>query len=323
VGTVAVRTGGPQAPISADVVIVGGGPAGSTAALYAARADLQVVVVDRGLDAGALGQTGIVANFPGLPPMPGPEIVRALRQQAERFGARFLTGQALGLQPREGGFSVLTSLGELRARGVIAATGATGRAPAVPGEAELLGRGVSSCATCDGPFFRGRRVAVVGRTEEAAEEALLLAHLAEAVELVVPGDLPVGPHWQALVVHPRVRPHPRHSLKAILGDGAGVRAVRLRGPGGERELPVHGVFLYLQGRRPVTDWLQPVLAPGPDGCLAVGPGYGTAVPGVFAVGDVLCTEVKQAVIAAAQGAEAAIQAERWLRGRSGPRPDWR
>lgn len=308
---------------SADLAIAGGGPAGATAAMYAARAGIDVLVIDRGITAGSLGQAHLVANYPGLEPLPGAEIVEMLRRQAEGFGARFLHAQILGAAAAGDGVRVDTSEGPVTARSLIVATGATARGAALPGEEEHVGHGVSYCATCDGAFFAGRPVAVAGRTDEAAQEAMHLARLASRVEVLVPGDLPTEPVWGALAAEPNVRLHPRHSVKAVESEDGAVRGVRVRGPEGERALAVAAVFLYLQGRRPDTAWLGDLVDVPADGCLTVGAAYETAVPGVYAVGDVLCTNVQQAVVAAAQGAAAAMHVERRLRGWRAARPDWR
>ncbi len=307
-----------------DVVVIGGGPAGATAALYTARAGLKTLVVDKGLTAGALGMAGQIANYPGVPgPISGAELVTRIRQQAASFGAEFVTDKVLRVdlqrQPRQvwGGQALYEG------RVVIIATGSMGRAEALPGEQELLGRGVSYCATCDAAFFRGREVAVVGNNDEAVEEALVLARFAWRVHFLSPTPaLKASAELAAeLTAHPGVALHLGARLREILGQGQ-VEGIRYVEGGKEVALPVSGVFLYLQGNVPVTDFLYDQLPRGEGGCLVVDQTYQTALPGVFAVGDVLCTHIRQASISTAEGVVAAIAADRYLRGREKLKPDW-
>ncbi|MEJ2749893.1 MAG: FAD-dependent oxidoreductase, partial [Anaerolineae bacterium] len=176
--------GGPE---MYDVIIIGGGPAGASAAIYTARADLRTLVIDKGLTAGALGITGKISNYPGVPgPVTGAELVEIMRQQAESFGAEFLTDKVVGLDITSDPKMVMAGTNSFQTKAIILATGSMGRTNSVPGEAELLGRGVSYCATCDGAFFRNKPVAVIGNNDEAIEEALFLTKFASQVHLVVP-----------------------------------------------------------------------------------------------------------------------------------------
>jgi len=308
-----------------DVLVIGGGPAGTTAALYAARAGLRTLVLDKGLTTGAAGRAAHIANYPGLPGAhSGAELVGAMRRQAEEAGARFLHEKVLLTVLTPPVKEAHTGRGIYRARAVIIATGAMGRAQTVPGEERLLGRGVSYCATCDGAFFKGQDVAVVGQNDEAVEEALYLARLARKVtllaqsaELQVPTELADQARSTA-----NLEIRLGHRLKEVLGEDQveSVHVTPREGP--EYELPVSAVFVYLQGNRPITDFLYGELPTSPTGCLEVGEAMDTAIAGVFAVGDVLCNHVKQVVVAAAEGARAAMAAERFLSGRERLRPDW-
>jgi thioredoxin reductase (NADPH) len=214
---------------------------------------------------------------------------------------------------------------QFTARAVILATGAMGRTQTVAGEEQFLGRGVSYCATCDGAFFRGRTVAVVGNNDEAAEEALFLTKFAGHVEMVVPTPtFNARPHLLAeLQAKPSVTIRLGTRLREVVGNGK-VSGVRIRPRDGDEEvLPVEGVFIYLQGAKPITDYMLGQVETTPDGCLVVDREMQTNLPGVFAVGDLLCTHVKQAVIAAADGVIAAMAADKYLNHRRGLRQDWK
>lgn len=308
-----------------DVVIIGGGPAGASAAIYTARAALSTVVIDKGLTVGALGVTGKISNYPGVPgPVTGAQLLATIRDQAESFGARFVTDRVVGLELAGERKTVIGNGGSFEAHAIILASGAMGRTAAVPGERDLLGRGVSYCATCDGPFFRGKPVAVVGNNDEAVEEALFVARFASEVHLLVQtSNFKASPALVAAIEQaPNVHIQLATRLVSVTGDES-VTAVRAAPrAGGEHELPVSAVFVYLQGNRPITDYLMGQLDTTAEGCLTVDAQMQTSVPGVFAIGDLLCTHVKQAVIASADGVIAAMAAERYLRRRAKVKQDW-
>jgi thioredoxin reductase (NADPH) len=317
-----VSNSGPQ---TYDVLIIGGGPAGATAALYAARAELSTLVIDKELTAGALGLTGKIANYPGLPgEIGGAELVARIRSQAESFGAAFVQDKVQGVELESEYKTIWANGGTYRAPAIVIATGSMGRGQRVPGEDRLLGRGVSYCATCDAAFFRDQDVAVVGSTDEAAEEALFLTRFARRVHLVVPTpELKASAHLTAEVSgHPKMELHLGTALREVLGQ-ARVDGIRLA-PRGQAEYPlaVTGAFIYLQGGRPVTDFLQGQLPAGETGCLVVDRENRAAIPGVYAIGDVLCIQVKQAVVAAVEGAVAATAVEKDRRGRKQLAVDW-
>lgn len=308
-----------------DVIVIGGGPAGVTAALYLARADLKTLVIDKGLTAGALGLTGRIANYPGVPEeISGAELLSRMRQQAERFGATFLQDKVQAVDLESDPKLIFANTGTYSARAVVIATGSMGRGQRVKGEDELLGRGVSYCATCDGAFFRDQEVAVAGNTDEAVEEALFLTRFASRVHFLCPTPQLKAPEHlvHELTEQPNVKLYLGAALKEILGTDqvTGVR-VALRSEG-EVVIPVSGVFVYLQGGRPITDFLGGQLPLSEGGCLKVDEEFRTALPGVYAVGDVLCNHIKQAVVAAAEGAIAAMSIEKVLRGRKQIAVDW-
>lgn len=308
-----------------DVVIIGGGPAGATAALYAARAGLKTMVVDKGLTAGALGLTSHIANYPGVNgKTSGAELLEIMRRQARGFGAQFISDKVIGTELKEEVKNIYGNTSSYAGRSVIIASGSMGRSRLVKGESELLGRGVSYCATCDGAFFKDQEVLVAGSSDEAIEEALHLTRLVRRVHFLCPYAGLKAPVElsEELVNHPKVTFYAEASLKEILGEES-VRAVRFaQKEHGEKELAVSGAFLYLQGGKPITDFLQDQLELSPKGCVLVDNELQTALPGVFAAGDVLCNHIKQVVIAAGEGAQAAMAIEKTLRGRKQIIVDW-
>lgn len=308
-----------------DVVIIGGGPAGATAALYLARANLKTLVIDKGLTAGALGITSRIANYPGiLEEISGAELLQRMRQQAQNFGAVFVQDKVQAVDLESDPKLIFANGGTYSARVVIIATGAMGRKHRIKGEEELLGHGVSYCATCDGAFFRDQEVAVAGNTDEAVEEALFLTRFARRVHFFCPTPTLKAPEHlvEELLAQPNVKLYLGASVTEIIGKEQ-VEAVRvsLRSEGAIT-VPVSGAFIYLQGNVPVTDFLNGQLPLTETGCLSVDSEFRTALPGVYAIGDVLCNHVKQAVVAAAEGAVAAMAVEKALRGRKQLAVDW-
>jgi thioredoxin reductase (NADPH) len=311
--------------VNYDVLIIGGGPAGATAAIYTARAGLKTLVIDKGLTAGALGITGKIANYPGiLEEVSGAELLERMRSQARSFGSEFISDKVIGVDLVSDEKTIFGNNGNYVARSVIIATGSMGRGTRVKGEDELLGHGVSYCATCDAAFFRNQEVVVAGSSDEAIEEGLFLTKFVSRVhflsptpELKAPQDL-----VDELIGNPKVTLYKGASLREIMGKDK-VEAVRFAQRGQpEQLLAVTGAFIYLQGGRPITDFLQGQLEISETGCLVVNREYQTVIPGVFAVGDVLCNHIKQAVIAAAEGAVAGIAVEKALHGRKQMVVDW-
>ncbi|NLT74688.1 MAG: FAD-dependent oxidoreductase [Chloroflexi bacterium] len=307
-----------------DVLIIGAGPGGATAALYTARAGLKTLVVHRGAGTGAYALAERIANYPGVPEeVPGDVLVARMNEQAASFGAQYVQ-DAIGMVDLQGDIkSASGNQGYYRGRTLIIATGAMGRGEPLPGEEQLVGRGVSYCATCDGAFFRDQEVAVAGNNNEAVEEALFLTRFASRVHLLSPTkDLLVPAELvEEVLHHEKMVLHRATRTLAILGNDE-VTGVQLRDGDGERLLPVSGVFVFLQGRLPITGFLGDQIQRSEGGCLEVDDMMQTSVAGVFAVGDVLCNHLKQVVVAAADGAVAARGVERHLSGRSQIRPDW-
>ncbi len=300
-----------------EVVVIGSGPAGLTAALYTARADLHPLVFE-GLEAGGqLMLTTEVENFPGFPQgRMGPELMNDLRKQAERFGAEIVTADVDRVDFRSGSpFTVTVGDRDYRARTVIVATGATARWLRLPNEQRLIGRGVSSCATCDGFFFRDKELVVVGGGDSAMEEATFLTKFATKVTVVHRRD-----ELRATkIMQDRAFANERISFTwnaqvvDVLGDEA-VTGVVLADTvtGDRRELRTDGVFLAI-GHDPTTALFRGSLELDDAGYIVVRePTTATSVDGVFAAGDVVDHVYRQAITAAGMGCKAAIDAERWL-----------
>jgi thioredoxin reductase (NADPH) len=300
-----------------NVVVLGSGPAGYSAGLYAARADLRPLLL-KGLEAGGqLMLTTEVENYPGFPDaILGPELMDAMEKQAARFGAEILPQTATGVDLSERPFGVWAGDQEWRARTLIVATGASAKWLGVPGEERLRGRGVSACATCDGFFFRDRELVVVGGGDTAMEEASFLTKFASKVTIVHRRD----EFRASRIMQDRVLQNPKIAVawnavvEEVLGDDA-VTGVRLRDVRDERtrEHPADGVFMAI-GHTPNTALFHDQLELA-DGYIVVAePTTRTSVPGVFAAGDVTDVIYRQAVTAAGQGCKAAIDAERFLGG---------
>ncbi len=308
-----------------NVIVIGGGPGGASAAIYTARSKHRTLVIDKGLTAGALGLTHKIANYPGVPgEVSGADLLETMRQQAEAFGAEFVQDKVLSVDLKSTPKVVFASNGTYTADAVVLATGSMGRARGVKGEEEFLGRGVSYCATCDGAFFQGLEVAVAGNNDEAVEEALHLAKFASKVYLLVQTpDLKVDARLvEEVERHTVIEVRYATRVREILGEQL-VNGVRIAPREGEETvLPVRGAFVYLQGNKPITDFLQGQVQATETGCLVVDEQYQTTLPGVFAIGDLLCNHIKQAVVAAADGVIAAMAIDRQLNGRSTLRPDW-
>jgi thioredoxin reductase (NADPH) len=308
-----------------DVIIIGGGPAGSSAAIYTARAGLSTLVLDKGLTAGALGITSKIANYPGIPEaISGADLLERIRSQARTFGAEYKTDKVIGVDLLSATKIIIANGGSYLGRAVILASGSMGRGSRVKGEDALLGRGVSYCATCDAAFFKNQQVALAGNSDEAIEEGLFLTKFVECVHFLSPTpELKAPQHLiDEINGNQKVTFYPGASLREIVGTEK-VEAIRfaMRGQP-EQSLPVTGAFIYLQGGLPVTDFLQGQLETGEGGCLVVDREFRTAAEGVFAIGDLICNHVKQAVIAAADGAMAGIAVEKALRGREKLAVDW-
>jgi thioredoxin reductase (NADPH) len=300
-----------------NVTIIGSGPAGLTAALYAARANLRPVVVE-GLEAGGqLMITTAVENFPGFRDgIMGPDLMAEMRAQAERFGAEILRGNVTSVNVSGAPFTVTTDDMEVRSRTIIIATGASAKLLGLPAERALMGRGVSTCATCDGFFYRGKPIAVIGGGDSALEEATFLTRFASHVTLVHRRDtLRASKIMQdKALANPKISFEWDSEVLEILDPAAGaVSSVVLQNlkTGAKKTLELEGIFVAI-GHRPNTALFQGQLAMDENGYLITTDGAKTAVPGVFACGDVQDHIYRQAITAAGSGCMAAIDAERYL-----------
>ena len=297
------------------VVILGSGPAGLTAAIYAARANLEPLVIGGNVPMGQLMITSDVENYPGFPEgIQGPELMAKFREQAERFGATIVERDATRVELEERPFGIWVGDDEYRADAVIIATGASALWLGLPSEEEFRGRGVSACATCDGFFFRGREIAVVGGGDTALEEATFLTRFAEKVTMLVRrGEFRGSRIMQdRALAHPKIEVRWNTEVAEVKGDMT-VNALTLRDTvtGEESDLPVQGLFIAI-GYKPNTDLFTGQLEIGPGGYLEVVGETGSKIDGVFIAGDVHDHHYRQAVTAAGDGCKAAIDAERWL-----------
>lgn len=298
------------------VVIVGSGPAGLTAAVYAARADLAPMMIEGFERGGQLMITTDVENYPGFPDgIMGPELMEQFRKQAERFGTRIIAADVTKVDFSSRPFQLWVGDDHFRAETVIVATGASARWLGIPGEETLRGHGVSACATCDGFFFRDKKLVVVGGGDTAMEEALFLTKFASSVTVVHRRNEFRASKIMAnrVLEHDRIEVMWNTVVEEIFGDGS-VTGVMVRNvlTDATAELACDGVFVAI-GHVPNTTVFAEHLDMDDQGYLVTPPGSThTNVDGVFAAGDVVDRVYRQAVTAAGMGCEAAIDAERWL-----------
>lgn len=306
-----------------DVIIVGGGPAGLSAAQYAARSKLKTIVIDKSPTAGAIAYASLIENYPGLEkPLSGIELLNIFRKQALDFGAEYIESQVIGVSLTGEIKEILTMDGSFKGKTVIIATGAMGRKPTIKGEAEFLGRGVSYCAICDAAFFKGQIVCVLGDSAEAVKEARVLTRFAHTVYLISPSRKLKASHDSPELSIENLKVLLGQTVVAIEGTEI-VEKIRLRdSEGNESELELSGVFVYLHGNKPIVDFLQGSLELSDNDCVATNRMMETNIPGVFAAGDVSCTEVRQVIVAASNGCIAALSAEKHIFHRKRRKLDW-
>jgi thioredoxin reductase (NADPH) len=301
--------------VDSKLVIIGSGPAGLTAAIYAARANLEPVVLAGSAPGGQLMLTSDVENYPGFPDgIQGPDLMAAFRAQAERFGARLVDVDIDRVDFSERPFRVWARGTEYRGQAVIVATGASALWLGLDSETRLRGRGVSACATCDGFFFRDREIAVVGGGDTAFEEAIYLTRFATKVHMLHRRDAFRASKIMVdrAIAHPKIDIHPNIAVDEVLGAEK-VHGLKLRDTvtGEQTEMPIEGLFIAI-GYEPNTAAFRDWLEVDEKGYLVVHDETGSKVEGVFIAGDVHDHRYRQAVTAAGDGCKAAIDAERWL-----------
>lgn len=299
-----------------DVIIIGSGPAGLTAAIYTTRADLKTLIIGGTKWGGQLMLTTLVENFPGFPEgIQGPDLMQNMRKQAEHHGAEIVDGEFVSgdFTKVKGPFKVRTSEKEYEGKSVIIATGADTKWLGVPGEEKLIGRGVSSCAPCDAPFFRNKNVIVVGGGDSAMEEAQVLAKFASSVTLVHRSESFKASEIMLKRVqeNPKIKVLLNSEIKEIFGEEK-VESVKLfdNKTNKESNIPIDGIFVAI-GHIPNSKVFEGIDR-DEKGFIKVRDHYRTNIEGVFTAGDVHDAQYKQAVTAAGFGCAAALEAEKWL-----------
>ena len=300
-----------------EVIIIGGGPAGLSAGLYSSRAGLKSLLIEKGALGGLITNAELIENFPGFPQgISGMELGQLMHQQATRHGLETLAAEATGVELEGEKKIAVTTEGKFGARAVIIASGSERQKLGIPGEEELTGKGVSYCATCDGPFFKNRTVAVVGGGDAAITEALHLVKFASKIKLIHRRNELRATH--ALQEKTKAEPKIEYILDTAVEGIEGkdvVKQLRLSNvvTGEKSTLDVAAVFVAV-GLKPSTDYLKGFLPLDQGGYIATNEKMETAVPGIFAAGDVRLNSPRQAITAAGDGATAAVYARKFITG---------
>ncbi|MGQ9497520.1 MAG: thioredoxin-disulfide reductase [Desulfotomaculales bacterium] len=298
-----------------EIVIIGGGPAGLAAGIYAVRASRDVVLYERGIPGGKVTETERIENYPGFPGgIGGPELMMRMEEHARGLGLKIESNEILEINREDGIFVLRSRMGDIRTKTVILATGTGPRPLGVEGESRLRGRGVSYCAVCDGAFFRDQEVAVVGGGDAAVEEAQFLTRFASKVYLIHRrGELRAARSIQEQALkNPRIEPIWHAVVEEIRGENA-VEEVVIKDvrDGALRTLPVNGIFIYV-GTSPNSYLVEKLVERDERGFIITDEEMRTSVPGLFAAGDIRKKPLRQIVTAVADGAIAAISADRYL-----------
>ena len=309
-----------------DVVIIGGGPAGCSCALYTARSNLSTIILDKNPAVGALAITHKIANYPGVAGnYSGEELLKIMRDQSISYGAKYKQAQVYGIRMTESEKFVYTPEGTFAGKTLVLATGAMGRASTLPGENEYLGKGVSYCATCDGAFYKQKEVAVYGSNQEAIDEALVLTRFASTVHWITKSKPNMNSvEVQILLNANNLKHWKRTRLTSIQGDDQGVNCIKVKSSvdNVEQEILVQGAFVYSTGSLPITDYLQEQIPVNLNGGVRVNNDMMTDIEGVWVIGDIRNTPFKQAVVACSDGCIAAMAIDKYLNQRKDIRVDW-
>ena len=309
-----------------DVIIIGGGPAGCSCALYTSRSSLKTCILDKNQNVGALAITHKIANYPGFSQeISGADLLKAMREQAISYGSEYVQTQVYGVDLSSDIKTVYTPEGEYRGRTLVLATGAMGRTSTLLGESEFLGRGVSYCATCDAAFYKGEDVGVYGSNQEAVDEALVLTKFASTVHWITntkPKKSIIGA--EKLLTSPNIKHWERTRLLSIHGSTEGVEKIELKlsSESNPVDLKVTGVFVYATGTLPITDFLHGQVSVNSEGGIKVSESMETDTQGVWAIGDIRNTPYKQAIVACSDGCIAAMAIDKFLNQRKDIRVDW-
>lgn len=301
-----------------DLIVIGGGPAGYAAALYAARASLDVLVLERGMPGGQIATSDMIDNYPGIPQCSGAELGQKMQDHAEQAGAHFAYGSVSSVERTGHQFAVHTDMEQLYARSLIVATGANPRAGGFEGEEQFRGRGVSFCATCDGMFYRGKRVFIIGGGNSAVEEAIYLSNLADHVEVVVRRDAFRASRGMVdrLRARDNITIRYQTSIVSVAGDTfIGQITFRDNASGAMHTENFDegsvGIFVAV-GHDPATELVVPYVDLGADGGVLTDDAMATRTPGLFCAGDMRSKSLRQVVTAASDGAIAAMSAYEYL-----------
>lgn len=301
---------------SYDVAIIGGGPAGMSAGLYAARAALKVVILEKGMPGGQASTTDNIENYPGFPEgIPGPDLMMKMDEQARRFGVESKFTEVLAVSPLDGGsFQIKTYDSDFTAKTIIITTGALSKPLDIPGEKQFLGRGVSYCATCDANFFQGKIVAVIGGGDSAIQEGIYLTKFAEKVYIIHRrGELRATKViQQKAMANPKIEFILDSVVSSILGSDK-VEAVKVKNLRSDEEkaVAVDGIFVYI-GKEPTTELFKGLIEIDERGYIVTDASMRTSYRGIFAAGDARQTPLRQVVTAVADGAIAAVTAEQYI-----------
>jgi thioredoxin reductase (NADPH) len=284
---------------------------------------MKTIVLDKSAVAGAIAYASLIENYPGLErPLSGRELLDIFRRQALEFGAEYVETQVIGAALDGNVKEVFTMDKTYQGKTVIIATGSMGRKATIKGEAELLGRGVSYCAVCDAAFYRGKTVCVLGDSEEAVKEAGYLTRFAETVYLISPSQKLKVPEDHPSLSLENLTVMKGSTVTSIEGNES-VENIHLKDTQGvESTLELSAVFVYLHGSKPIVDYLQGSIDLSEEECITTNKMTETSLPGVFSAGDVTCTEVRQVVVAAAQGCVAALSAEKYVFNKKKSKYDW-